>query len=314
MSGPVPAALAARFKGRVHEHRALAPLTWLRVGGPAEALFTPRNADELREFLQALDPAVPVMVIGVGSNLIVRDGGVPGVVIRIAGPGFGKVEPLDGHRLRAGAGMLDAQVAKAAAAHGIAGLEFLRTIPGAIGGAAMMNAGCYGSYMADVFESAEAVTRGGDVITLSPGEMNFAYRSTTPPQWAAITSVILKGAPGDPAEIGARMAEALARRAASQPVDDLTAGSTFRNPAGFSSTGRGDHGQEMMAWRLIDGAGCRGLRRGGAVMNEKHPNFLTNADGATAADLENLGEEVRERVLKSFGITLEWEIRRIGTT
>ncbi|WP_340109510.1 UDP-N-acetylmuramate dehydrogenase [Pikeienuella sp. HZG-20] len=305
-------ALAERFSGRIHARRPLAPFTWLRVGGPAETLFTPKDTGELRAFLGALDAAVPVTILGVGSNLIVRDGGVRGAVIRIVGPGFGAVEQLEGARLRVGAGMLDAQAAKTAARLGVGGLEFLRTIPGTIGGAAAMNAGCYGAYMADVFESAEAVTRDGRIITLTPAEMNFGYRASAPPAGAVIVSVILKGRPEAPDAIEARMADALKRRAESQPTADRTAGSTFRNPAGFSSTGRGDHGQERMAWRLIDEAGCRGLRLGGAVMNVKHPNFLTNAGGATAADLENLGEMVRERVLKSSGIALEWEIRRIG--
>lgn len=312
MTAPLDPGFAARFGARLTAGRKLAPLTWLRVGGPADWLFSPGSVEELREFLSGLGRAIPVTPIGVGSNLIVRDGGVPGAVIRLAGRGFGALEPLTGERLRAGAGALDAHVAKAAAAAGVAGLEFLRTIPGAIGGAAAMNAGCYGAYMADVLESAEAVTRDGRMIRLDPAEMNFAYRATRLPEGAIITAVTLKGVAGAPAEIEARMEAALARRAETQPVDDRTAGSTFRNPAGFSSTGRGDHGQEMMAWKLIDAAGCRGLRLGGAMMNEKHSNFLTNAGGASAADLENLGEIVRERVLKSSGITLEWEIKRIG--
>ncbi len=214
--------------------------------------------------------------------------------------------------MRVGAAVLDAQVAKAAAKAGIGGLEFLRTIPGAIGGALAMNAGCYGVYTADVFESATAITRDGETITLTGEDMNFAYRSSAPPQDVIFTEAILKGHPDDPAAIEARMEEALAKREQSQPTKDRTAGSTFRNPAGFSSTGKGDHSQDLMAWKLIDEAGCRGLRLGGAIMNVKHSNFLTNADNATAADLENLGEEVRRRVLKAHGITLEWEIRRIG--
>lgn len=302
--------LAERF--RLTAGRDLAPLTWLRVGGPADYLFSPRDRSDLQGFLREIDAEIPVTVIGVGSNLIIRDGGLRGVVIRIAGRTLGGVELLEGERIRAGAGMLDAQVAKAAAGFGIAGLEFLRTIPGSIGGAATMNAGCYGDYMADVVESVEAVTREGEVISLSPAEMHFAYRSSTPPEGAIITSVVLKGRADEPAAIESRMEAALARRAESQPVNDRTAGSTFRNPAGFSSTGRGDHGQELMAWKLIDDAGCRGLRLGGAVMNEKHSNFLTNSGNASAKDLENLGEIVRERVLNSCGIELEWEIRRIG--
>lgn len=287
----------------------MASLTWLRVGGPAEAVFTPADADDLAAFLKAYDGALTV--VGVGSNLIVRDGGLKGVVVRLSPRAFGAIEPLDGARIRAGAAALDAQVAKRAAAAGIAGLEFLRTIPGAIGGALAMNAGCYGVYTADVFESATAVTRAGEVVTLAPEDMNFAYRASNAGE-VVFTEAVLKGAPGEPAAIEARMAEALAKREATQPTRDRTAGSTFRNPAGFSSTGRGDHSLDLMAWKLIDEAGCRGLTLGGAVMNEKHPNFLTNAGGATAADLENLGELVRERVLKSSGIALEWEIKRIG--
>ncbi|MEM8753975.1 MAG: UDP-N-acetylmuramate dehydrogenase [Pseudomonadota bacterium] len=296
-------------RGRLEPARPLADLTWLRVGGPAEILFTPADADDLAAFLAAYDG--PLTVIGVGSNLIVRDGGLPGVVVRLSPRGFGAIEPLPGARVRAGAAALDAQVAKKAAAAGIGGLEFLRTIPGAVGGALAMNAGCYGTYMADVFESATALTRAGERVTLGPEDMRFAYRSSGA-DVAVFLDATLRGRPEEPAAIEARMAEALAKREATQPVKDRTAGSTFRNPAGFSSTGRGDHGQELMAWRLIDEAGCRGLRRGGAVMNEKHSNFLTNAGGATAADLEFLGEEVRERVLKATGHRLEWEIKRIG--
>ena len=287
----------------------MAGLTWLRVGGPAEVLFTPADADDLAAFLRAYDG--PVTIVGVGSNLIVRDGGLKGVVIRLSPRAFGAIEPLDGHRIHAGAAALDAQVAKRAAAAGIGGLEFLRTIPGAIGGALAMNAGCYGTYTADVFESATAITRAGEVVTLGPEDMAFAYRSSGAGD-VIFTEAVLKGVPDDPDAIEARMEAALAKRAETQPVNDRTAGSTFRNPAGFSSTGRGDHSMDLMAWKLIDDAGCRGLRLGGAVMNEKHSNFLTNAGDATAADLENLGEMVRERVLKSSGIELQWEIKRIG--
>lgn len=308
----LPPFLRERFGECLHPDRPLAPLTWLRVGGPADYLFAPRSVEDLSGFLAGLPDDAPLTPIGVGSNLIVRDGGVPGVVLRLSGRAFAAIEPLEGDRLRVGAAALDAQVAKAAARAGVGGLEFLRTIPGAIGGALAMNAGCYGAYMGHVFESARAVTRGGRIVTLGPGEMRFAYRSSNPPEPVVFLDAILQGRADEPAAIEARMADALARRAESQPVKDRTAGSTFRNPAGFSSTGRGDHGQERMAWRLIDEAGCRGLALGGAVMNVKHPNFLTNAGGATAADLENLGELVRKKVLKSTGMALEWEIRRIG--
>lgn len=297
-------------RGRYEAARDMSALTWLRVGGPAEVLFTPADATDLATFLKAYDG--PLTTVGVGSNLIIRDGGLPGVVIRLSPRAFGGTEGLDGARMRVGAAALDAQVAKAAAREGIAGLEFLRTIPGAIGGALAMNAGCYGVYTADVFESATALTRKGETITLTGEDMNFAYRASTPPEEVIFTEAILKGHPDDPAAIEQRMQDALDKREQSQPTKDRTAGSTFRNPAGFSSTGKGDHSQDLMAWKLIDEAGCRGLHLGGAIMNVKHSNFLTNVDNATAADLENLGEEVRRRVLKTHGITLEWEIKRIG--
>lgn len=297
-------------RGRYDHARSMADLTWLRVGGPAEVLFRPADPDDLADFLKAYDG--PITTVGVGSNLIVRDGGLPGVVIRLSPRAFGAIEPLENNRIKVGAAALDAQVAKKAATAGVAGLEFLRTIPGAIGGALKMNAGCYGVYTADVFVSAEAITRAGERVTLTADDMGFAYRSTTTPDDLIFISATFQGHADDPAAIEARMTEALAKREASQPTKDRTAGSTFRNPAGFSSTGKGDHAQDLMAWKLIDEAGCRGLRIGGAVMNEKHSNFLTNAGNATAADLENLGEEVRRRVLKSHGITLEWEIKRIG--
>lgn len=297
-------------RGRYEAARDMSALTWLRVGGPAEVLFTPADADDLAAFLKTYDG--PLTTVGVGSNLIIRDGGLPGVVIRLSARAFGQSEPLEDARMRVGAAALDAQVAKAAAREGVAGLEFLRTIPGAIGGALAMNAGCYGVYMADVFESATAITRAGETITLTSEDMNFAYRSSAPPQEVIFTEAILKGHYDDPAAIDQRMQDALDKREQSQPTKDRTAGSTFRNPAGFSSTGKGDHSQDLMAWKLIDEAGCRGLRIGGAIMNPKHSNFLTNDGNATAADLENLGEEVRRRVLKTHGITLEWEIKRIG--
>lgn len=310
----LPPALSERLAGDLFKARSLAPLTWLRVGGPAELLFTPRSVDDLCAFLAALPAAAPVMPLGVGSNLIVRDGGVRGVVIRPSGRAFNFIEPLPDHQIRVGAAALDAQVAKAAARAGISGLEFLRTIPGAIGGALRMNAGCYGAYMADIFVCAKAVDRAGQVVTLDAVDMGFGYRSSAPPPDMIFIEAVLQGAPGDPAVIEAQMEAALAKRAETQPVKDRTAGSTFRNPAGFSSTGKGDHDDTLMAWRLIDEAGCRGLTIGGAQMNPKHSNFLTNTGDATAADLENLGEEVRKRVLKSSGIELEWEIKRIGET
>lgn len=309
------AALLARLpasRGRLSAMQPLSALTWLRVGGPAEALFQPADEADLAAFLAALPADIPVLPLGVGSNLIVRDGGVPGVSIRLSPRGFGGFEPLAGHRIRIGAAMLDGRAAQMAGRAGIAGLEFLRTIPGAIGGAVRMNAGCYGAYMADVLAEARVIHRDGRRETLSNADLGFAYRQSDLPPDSVVTEVILQGRPGDPAAIEAQMEAALKRRAESQPVDNRSAGSTFRNPAGFSSTGRADDSQDLKAWKVIDDAGCRGLRRGGAQMSQMHSNFLINADGATAADLEGLGEEVRERVARFSGIELTWEIARVG--
>ena len=296
-------------RGRLTEGRPLSDLTWLRVGGPADWLFQPADAEDLAEFLRALDPSVPVFPMGVGSNLIVRDGGLRAVVIRL-GRGFNGIEVAEG-RVVAGAAALDAHVAKKAAEAGV-DLTFLRTIPGSIGGAVRMNAGCYGSYVADVLESATVITRAGDLLTLTPGDLNFRYRQSDLPEGAVLVSAVLKGPAGDPEELAARMADQLAKRDATQPTKDRTAGSTFRNPAGFSSTGRADDTHELKAWKVIDDAGMRGARIGGAQMSEKHSNFLVNTGDATAADLEALGEQVRKKVYESSGITLEWEIMRIG--
>ncbi len=298
-------------RGRLTPDRTISDLTWLRVGGPAEWLFQPADAEDLAKFLAEIDPDVMVTPLGVCSNLIIRDGGLPGVVVRL-GRSFNGIEILDGHRVRAGAAALDAHVARRAAEAGIAGLEYLRTIPGAIGGAVKMNAGCYGTYTADVLEEVKLLDRQGVYHTLSCDEVGFAYRSSAIPDDSVILSATLRGEPGDPAAIKARMDDALAKRAATQPVDDRSAGSTFRNPAGYSSTGHADDPMDLKAWKLIDNAGCRGLRRGGAQMSEKHPNFLINAGGATAADLEDLGEDVRRRVKSHSGYDLTWEIRRIG--
>ncbi|WP_109466835.1 UDP-N-acetylmuramate dehydrogenase [Albibacillus kandeliae] len=296
-------------RGRLTEGRPLSDLTWLRVGGPADWLFQPADAEDLAEFLRALDPSVPVFPMGVGSNLIVRDGGLRAVVIRL-GRGFNGIEVAEG-RVVAGAAALDAHVARKAAEAGV-DLTFLRTIPGSIGGAVRMNAGCYGSYVADVLESATVITRAGDLLTLTPGDLNFRYRQSDLPEGAVLVSAVLKGPAGDPEELAARMADQLAKRDATQPTKDRTAGSTFRNPAGFSSTGRADDTHELKAWKVIDDAGMRGARIGGAQMSEKHSNFLVNTGDATAADLEALGEQVRKKVYESSGITLEWEIMRIG--
>ena len=296
-------------RGTLTADRPLDSLTWMRVGGPAEVLFQPADRDDLAAFLAALDPAVPVFPIGVGSNLIVRDGGIRGVVIRL-GRGFNAIE-IAGTTVRAGAAALDAHVARKAAEAGL-DLTFLRTIPGTIGGAVRMNAGCYGTYTADVLREVEVVLRDGTVQTLPATALDLRYRQSQLPEGAIVVSAVFDAPQGDPAALAARMEAQLAKRDETQPTKDRTAGSTFRNPAGFSSTGRADDTHDLKAWKVIDDAGMRGARRGGAVMNEKHSNFLTNAGGATAADLELLGEEVRKKVYDSSGITLEWEIMRVG--
>ncbi|MFN3577884.1 MAG: UDP-N-acetylmuramate dehydrogenase [Tabrizicola sp.] len=296
-------------RGVLTPDRPLADLTWLRVGGPADWLFQPADEADLSQFLAALDPAIPVFPMGVGSNLIVRDGGIRAVVIRL-GRGFNGIE-IAGDRIVAGAAALDAHVARRAAEAGL-DLTFLRTIPGTIGGAVRMNAGCYGSYVADVLEEVRVVTRTGEVVTLPASALNLRYRQSDLPEGSVIVSATFRAGPGEPAALEARMAEQIARRDASQPTKERSAGSTFRNPAGFSSTGRADDTHELKAWKLIDDAGLRGARLGGAQMSTMHSNFLINAGGATAADLENLGEEVRKKVFQSSGITLEWEIMRVG--
>ncbi|MEL6618587.1 MAG: UDP-N-acetylmuramate dehydrogenase [Pseudomonadota bacterium] len=296
-------------RGTLTPQRDLSSLTWLRVGGPADWLFQPADVEDLSDFLAALDPAVPVFPMGVGSNLIVRDGGLRAVVIRL-GRGFNGIG-IDGDHVTAGAAALDAHVARKAADAGV-DLTFLRTIPGSIGGAVRMNAGCYGSYTADVFESAEVVMRDGTRVSLGPDDLHFRYRQSDLPEGAVLTRVTLRGPAGDPHMLHARMADQLAKRDATQPTKDRSAGSTFRNPAGFSSTGRADDVHDLKAWKVIDDAGMRGATRGGAQMSEKHSNFLINTGAATAADLEGLGEEVRKKVYDSSGITLEWEIMRIG--
>lgn len=296
-------------RGRLTPDRDLSSLTWLRVGGPADWLFQPADVDDLSCFLKALDPAVPVFPMGVGSNLIVRDGGLAGIVVKLGRP-FMDIE-IDGDRVIAGAAALDARVARDAAAAGL-DLTFLRTIPGSIGGALKMNAGCYGSYLADHFVSAEAVLRDGTPVTLGADDVTFTYRQTDIPDGATITSVTLRAEKGDPAALTEKMDDQLAKRDATQPTKELTAGSTFRNPAGFSSTGRADDTHDLKAWKVIDEAGMRGATRGGAQMSEMHSNFLINKGGASAADLEGLGEEVRKRVFETQGIELQWEIMRVG--
>ena len=296
-------------RGALTPNRPLDGLTWLRVGGPADWLFQPADQDDLAAFLRALDPAMPVIPIGVGSNLIVRDGGVRGVVIRL-GRGFNDIE-IDGQTVTAGAAALDAHVARKAAAAGL-DLTFLRTIPGSIGGAVRMNAGCYGAYLADHLVSVRAVARDGTVHDLATADLRLGYRHSDLPEGWVITHAVLRADAGDPAELDARMEDQLARRDASQPTRERSAGSTFRNPAGFSSTGRADDTHALKAWSLIDAAGLRGHRLGGAQMSEKHPNFLLNTGGATAAELEARGELVRARVRETSGHDLQWEVIRLG--
>lgn len=284
--------------GRVQADAPLAPFTWFRVGGPAEALVRPSSPADLASFLAALPHDVPVQVLGAASNVIVRDGGIHGVVLRL-GRGFGDIR-VERDGVVAGAACLDAAVAEHAAAAGLAGLEFLSGIPGAIGGAVAMNAGAYGGDVAGCLDWAEVVTRSGEAVRLDAAALAFAYRHASLPPGAVVVRARLRAQPGDPAAIAARMAEIRRSREATQPVRARTGGSTFRNPPG------------MRAWELIDNAGGRGLVRGGALCSDKHCNFLLNTGGATAADLEGLGEELRRRVHAASGVTLDWEIKRMG--
>jgi UDP-N-acetylmuramate dehydrogenase len=292
-------------RGQLLRGEFLAPFTWFRVGGPADALFLPADSDDLAAFLAALAPEIPVLTIGVGSNLIVRDGGVAGVVIRLAGRQFAQIEPLDGARVRAGAGALDSMVAKGAAKAGVAGLEFLVGIPGTIGGALTMNAGCYGRETKDVLVEATALTRTGERVVIPASEFGFSYRHNALPPGLVFLNATFQGTPGDPAAIQARMAEISAQREATQPIREKTGGSTFKNPMLAS-------GEKGSAWKLVDEAGMRGARRGGAQVSEKHANFLINTGEASAADIEGLGEDVRAAVKAKHGVELEWEIKRVG--
>ena len=285
-------------RGRLTENAPLAGVTWFRVGGPAEVMFRPADRDDLLDFLKNKPEDVPVTVLGVASNVLIRDGGLPGVTLRL-GRGFADIA-AEGSDILCGAAALDLNVATAAKIAGIAGLEFLSGVPGTIGGAVRMNAGAYGKEIKDVLVWAEAADAYGQVHRLTPEDLTFEYRrSALPVDWICL-GARLAGVPGDRAEIEARMKEIQGQRADSQPIRSRTGGSTFKNPAGHK------------AWRLIDAAGCRGLTVGGAMISEKHCNFLINTGEATAADLENLGEEVRRRVKENSGIDLEWEIKRLG--
>ncbi len=290
------------LRGRMVANAAMADLTWFRVGGPAQVLFSPADEDDLAYFLAHLPEDVPVTVVGLGSNLIVRDGGVPGVVIRLGGRGFGMIEVEDGHRVRAGTAVPDVKVARAAADASIAGLAFYRGIPGSIGGALRMNAGAHGGETTDVLVEARGVDRHGNVRVFRHADMGFAYRHSSAPEDVIFTQALFQGRPGDQAAILAEMDRVTEAREAAQPIREKTGGSTFKNPPGGK------------AWKLIDAAGCRGLTIGGAQVSEMHCNFLINRGDATAADIENLGEEVRRRVRENSGVELHWEIKRIGVS
>ena len=296
-------------RGRMTPGFDIGRISWLHVGGPAEVLFQPADAEDLAAFLRDCPAEIPVMPIGVCSNLIIRDGGLRGVVVRL-GRGFNAFS-IEGDLVTTGAAMLDAQVARRAAAAG-RDLTFLRTIPGAMGGAVSMNAGCYGSYMADHVVYVDGLMRDGTLRRLMAAGCRFGYRHSALPEGFIITSVTLRAPEGRPETLEATMAEQLAKRDATQPIKERSCGSTFRNPAGYSSTGRANDTHALKAWKVIDDAGCRGLRIGGAQMSPMHSNFMVNTGTATAADLESLGEEVRKRVFQNSGIQLDWEIRRIG--
>jgi len=287
------------LRGRLLANETLAPLTWFRVGGPAQVLFMPEDEADLAAVLKTLPADIPVTVVGLGSNLIVRDGGVPGVVVRL-GRGFSEVTVEPGHRVRAGTAVPDLRVAKAAQDAGIAGLAFLRGIPGAIGGALRMNGGAYGGETQDILIEARGVDRGGNIRVFTNADMHYTYRHCGVPEDVIFTQALFQGRAGDAREIAAEMDKITESREATQPIKSRTGGSTFKNPPG------------KKAWQLIDAAGCRGLKIGGAQVSELHCNFLINLDGASAADIETLGETVRRRVKETSGVDLEWEIKRIG--
>ena len=291
---------APSLRGRLTVNAPLAPFTWFRVGGPAQVLFQPSDEDDLAYFLSRLPSEIPVTIIGLGSNLIVRDGGVPGVVIRLGGKAFGAIEAKADLTLVAGAAAPDAAAARAAAQAGIAGLAFYRGVPGSIGGALRMNAGAHGGETRDMLISARGIDRSGAVRAFSLADMGFSYRHSTAPDDVIFIQATYQGRPGEPAEILAEMERITAAREASQPIREKTGGSTFKNPPGEK------------AWQLIDKAGCRGLVVGDAQVSEMHCNFLINRGAASAADIEALGEEVRRRVRETSGVELEWEIKRIG--
>ncbi|WP_423601947.1 UDP-N-acetylmuramate dehydrogenase [Sphingomonas sp. MS122] len=288
-----------KVRGKLTADAPLAPLVWFKSGGNAQWLFEPADVEDLADFLAGLDPEVPVMALGLGSNLIVRDGGVPGVVVRLGKP-FARVERVDATTLKCGGGASGILVSSTARDAGITGVEFLRSIPGTVGGFVRMNGGAYGRETAEVLVECEVVLRSGERRTLAVEALGYTYRHSELPEGAVVVSACLRGEPGDPAAIQAEMDRIAAAREESQPLRSKTGGSTFKNPPGDK------------AWRLVDAAGCRGLRKGGAQVSEKHTNFLLNLGDATSADIEELGEEVRAKVKASSGIELEWEIQRVG--
>ena len=288
-----------QVRGRLTPNAPLAPLVWFKSGGSAEWLFEPRDEDDLVQFLRELDPEMPIMALGLGSNLIVRDGGVPGVVVRLGKP-FAKIEQVDAMTLRCGGGASGILVSSTARDHGIAGLEFLRGIPGTVGGFVRMNGGAYGREVSDILASARVAMRSGEVVEWPLEKLGYTYRHSEVPAGAVVIEAIFRGAPGDPEAIGAEMDAVARAREESQPLRSRTGGSTFNNPPGHK------------AWALIDAAGCRGLTIGGAQVSEKHCNFLLNLGSASSAEIEALGEEVRRRVEAKSHVTLEWEIQRVG--
>ena len=293
------AAALPPVRGILKADAPLAPLVWFKAGGAAQWLFEPKDAQDLSDFLARLDPDIAVMALGLGSNLIVRDGGVPGVVVRLGKP-FAKVEQVDATALRCGGGASGILVSSTARDAGIAGLEFLRSIPGTVGGFVRMNGGAYGRETCDILVECDVVLRSGQQVTLSLDALDYTYRHSSLPQGAVVVSAVFRGMPGDPVAIQAEMDRIAAAREESQPLRSKTGGSTFKNPAGHR------------AWALVDDAGCRGLQLGGAQVSEKHTNFLLNTGDATSADIEALGEEVRRRVKEKSGVELEWEIQRVG--
>ena len=286
-------------RGKLTPNAPLAPLVWFKSGGVAEWLFEPKDLADLQDFLRDLDPAVPVMALGLGSNMIVRDGGVPGVVVRL-GKAFAKVERTDDLTLDCGGGASGILVSSTARDNGIAGLEFLRSIPGTVGGFVRMNGGAYGGEVKDILVDCDVVLRDGSLVTLPVADLHYTYRHSELPEGAIVVAARFQGRPGEAAAIQAEMDRISASREASQPLRSKTGGSTFKNPAGHK------------AWQLVDEAGCRGLQLGGAQVSEKHTNFLLNLGEATSTDIEALGEEVRKRVKAKSGVELEWEIQRVG--